>query len=122
MTALNRLAVVMALLIAAGEVARYGASARFVPMAFDELLVAAALLWAAWRARRDGARWHVAAWGAFCGLVLVLLVETAGHQLHGPAKAAGPFYLAALSSMLAIGLWAVARALRRLGAAPRPGR
>jgi fucose 4-O-acetylase-like acetyltransferase len=115
MTALNRLAYVVALLIAAGEVARFGGSARFVPMALDELLIAAALVAAAWRAPRDGARWHVAAWGAFCGFVLVLLVETADHQLHGPAKTAGPIYLAALSVMLAVGLWAVGRALRLVG-------
>jgi hypothetical protein len=83
-----------------------------MPMALDELLVASALIWAAWRSRTDGARWHLAAWGAFCGLVLVLLVETAGHQIHGPSKAAGPIYLAALAAMLAAGLWAVRRALR----------
>lgn len=115
MTALNRLAYVVAFLIAAGEIARFWGKARFIPMALDELLVAGALVWAASRAPRDGARWHVAAWAAFCGLTLVLLVETADHQLHGPAKAAGPIYLAALSTMLGVGLWAVGRAFRRIG-------
>lgn len=115
MTALNRLAYVVAFLIAAGEIARFWGKTRFIPMALDELLVAGALVWAAYRAPHDGARWHVAAWGAFCGLTLVLLVETADHQLHGPAKTAGPIYLAALITMLAVGLWAVGRALRRIG-------
>lgn len=105
MGALNILAYLAALLIAAGEIARFGGSARFVPMALDELLIAAALVWAAWRARYEGACWHLAAWSAFCGLTLVLLVETADHQIHGPAKAAGPIYLAVLGIMLAIGLW-----------------
>lgn len=119
MKALNVLACLVAFVISAGEIARFWGSERFIPMALDELLVAAALTWAAWRSRRDGACWHLAAWGGFCGLTLVLLVETAGHQMHGPVKAAGPVYLAALGTMLVVGLWAVARALRlvRSGAA-----
>lgn len=112
MTALNIAAYLVALLISAGEFARFGASARFIPMALDELLIAAALVWAAWRAPHDGACWHLAAWSAFCGLALVLLVDTADHQMHGPAKADGPIYLAALGAMLFIGLWAVSRSLR----------
>ena len=112
MRALNGLAFAFAFLIAAGEIARFWGSPRLIPMALDEFLVAGALAWAAWRSRRDGAVWHLAAWGGFCGLALVLLVETADHQMHGPAKAAGPFYLAALSAMLIVGLWAIGRALR----------
>lgn len=112
MTALNRLAILVALVIAAGEVARYWGSARFFPAAVDELAVAAALLWAAWRASRDGAGWHLAAWGSLCGLALVLLVETADHQLHGPAKANGTTYLIVLGVLLALGLWAAGRAVR----------
>jgi hypothetical protein len=119
MGALNALAYLVALLISAGEIARFWGSERFVPMALDELLIAAALTWAAWRSRHDGARWHVAAWSAFCGLTLVLLIETADHQMHGPAKADGPLYLAALGAMLIVGLWAVGRSLRLLGRAGR---
>ncbi len=44
-------------------------------------------------------------------MALVLLVQTADHQMHGPAKAAGHIYLAALSAMLIVGLCAVRRAL-----------
>lgn len=111
MGALNAAAYSVALVIAGGEIARFWGSDRFIPSALDELLIAAALVWAAWRSRQDGARWHLAAWGAFCGFALILLVQTADHQMHGPAKAAGPIYLAALSAMLIVGLWAVWRAL-----------
>jgi hypothetical protein len=112
MKALNLAAYLVAFVIAAGEFARFWGSVRLIPMALDELLISAALVWAAWRSRRDGAGWHLAAWGAFSGLALVLLIETADHQMHGPAKAAGPAYLAALTVMLIVGLWAVRRALR----------
>ena len=118
MGALNRLAWLTALIIASGEVARFWGNARFFPMAFDELLVAAALVWAAWRSRLDGACWHLIAWGALCGLALVLLVETADHQIHGPPKPAGPVYLAALGAMLLLGLWALGRALRLVRGGP----
>ena len=112
MGALNALAYLVALVISAGEIARFWGDPRFIPLALDELLIAVALVWAARRSAHDGAGWHLVAWGAFCGLVLVLLVETADHQIHGPAKAAGPIYLAALSAMLIVGLWAVTRALQ----------
>ncbi len=117
---LNGLAYLIAFVISLGEFARFWGSARFIPMAIDELLVAAVLIWAAWRAPRDGACWHVAAWGAFCGLMLALLVETADHQMHGPVKSAGTLYLVALGGLLIVGLWAVRRALRLLG--PNIGR
>lgn len=115
MRTLNWLALFVAALISAGEIARFWGTPRFFPMAFDELLIAAALVFASWRGLRGGAGWHVAAWSGFCGLVLVLLVETADHQIHGPVKAAGPVYLAALSAMLVLGLWAVRRAMLVLG-------
>jgi hypothetical protein len=110
MSALNRLAWLLAFVLLTGEIARFWGSARFIPLALDELFIAAALAWAAWRSRRDGPIWHLAAWSAFCGSMLVLLVETAGHQIHGPAKQAGPLYLAALTCLLLIGLWAGRRA------------
>jgi hypothetical protein len=84
-------------------------------MALDELSVALALVWAAWRSRTGGALWHLPAWGAFCGLAIVLLVQTADHQIHGPEKAAGPVYLAALGIMLILGVWAIRRALHLAG-------
>lgn len=112
MKTLNALACFVAVVIVAGELARFGVSSRFIPMALDELMVASALIWAAGRSRRDGAIWHLAAWGAFCGLSLVLLVETADHQLHGPAKEAGGIYLGVLSAMLVLGLWSIGRAIR----------
>jgi hypothetical protein len=92
MGALNGLACIIALAISAGEVVRFWGSERLMPMALDELVIASGMVWAAWRSRHDGAYWHLPAWGAFCGLSLVLLVETLDHQWHGPAKAAGPFY------------------------------
>jgi hypothetical protein len=119
MRILDRFACLVAFIISAGEVARFWGDERFVPLAFDELLIAAALLWAAWRSRMDGAGWHLAAWSALCSFALVLLVDTAGHQMHGPAKAAGPIYLAVLSSMFLLGLWAARRSFALLRAERR---
>lgn len=114
--ALNRLAGLVAVLISAGEVARFWGDPRFFPMAFDELLVAAALIGARWRAPQVGALGHLAAWSAFAGWALVLLIETATHQIHGPVKAAGTFYLCALSTLLALGLWAIRRSWQAVAA------
>jgi hypothetical protein len=114
METLCRLSYVVALVIASGEVARYWGRPAFVPMAFDELAVAAALAWTASRAPRAGAAPLLAAWGGFCGLMLVLLVQNADHLIHGKPKANGWIYVAALSALLLIGLWAVGRALRLL--------
>jgi len=119
MKALDLAAYLVAFVITAGELARFWSSERFIPMALDELLISAALVWAAWRSGRHGAGWHLAAWSAFSGFTLVLLIETADHQMHGPAKAAGPAYLAALTVMLIVGLWAVGRALRLVHADAR---
>ncbi|WP_129792977.1 hypothetical protein [Sphingosinicella sp. CPCC 101087] len=102
----------MAFAISAGEIARFWGSGRSIPMALDELAIAVVLVWAAWRSPREGAYGHLVVWGAFCGLVLVLLVETADRQMHGPMEAAGPIYLAVLGAMLILGLWSVRRALR----------
>ena len=113
--AYNGLAYFVAVLISAGEVARFWGSARFIPMALDELLIAAALVWAASRTGEDRAYWHIAAWSAFCGLILVLLIETADHPVHGPVKEHGAFYLAALGVLLILGLWSVRCAIRLAG-------
>ncbi|MFN3945725.1 MAG: hypothetical protein ACK4K7_12435 [Allosphingosinicella sp.] len=80
-------------------------------MAFDELAVAAALAAAAWTAPRWGAAPLAAAWGAFSGLMLALLVPTLDHLLFGPPKESAVFYAVALSAMLALGVWATLRAL-----------
>ena len=120
MRTLNGLACFSAFLLAAGEVARFWGSARFIPAALDEFGVAALLVWAALRSRGGGASRHLVAWGAFCGLVLVLLVQTADHQMHGPPKAAGELYLSALGAMLLLGVWALRRALRLLRPTAKP--
>ncbi|MGE0666669.1 MAG: hypothetical protein AB7O49_08935 [Sphingomonadales bacterium] len=109
MTLLRLLTAAIGLLLAAGEVARWWGQARFLPLAFDELLVAAGLLWAAWAGRRIGL---TTAWGAFCGFTLSLLVPTLDHLLYGPAKESAGFYAAVLSVMLAVGLAALLAALR----------
>lgn len=112
MKSLNGLACLVAVIIVAGEIARFWGDPRFIPMALDELAVASALVWAAWRSGADGAIWHLPAWGSFAGLSLVLLVDTADHQMHGPAKEAGTAYLAVLGAMLVLALWAIGRAVR----------
>lgn len=114
MRILNWLALIVAALLSAGEIARFWGNPRFFPMAFDELLIAAALIWASRSAPRNGSGRHLVAWSALSGLALVLLVETADHQIYGPVKAAGDIYLIALTSLLTLGLWAVHRALKLL--------
>lgn len=113
MTGLRLFTIVVAVLLAGGEVARWWGNPRFLPLAFDELLVAAALLAAALSARRFGAAPLAAAWGLFCGLTLSLLVPTLDHLLFGPPKESGAvFYSVTLSLMLAAGLLALWAALR----------
>ena len=111
MRSLRVLTVVVALLIALGEVARWWGQARLVPLAFDELLVAAAMLGAAAIAPRAGTAPLAAAWGLFCGLTLGLLMPTLDHLLHGPPKVSVGFYAGVLAAMLAVGMWAAVRAL-----------
>ena len=111
MRSLRVLTVIVALLMALGEVARWWGQARLVPLAFDELLVAAAMLGAAAMAPRAGTGPLAAAWGLFCGLTLGLLVPTLDHLLYGPPKASAGFYAIVLAAMLAVGVWAVVRAL-----------
>jgi len=114
MKALRILTALVALLLAAGEVARWWGSPRFLPLAFDELLLAAAMLAAAVLAGRSGAAPLAAAWGAFCGLTLGLLVPTLDHLLNGPEKASAGFYAAVLAAMLLVGLLALLWALALL--------
>jgi hypothetical protein len=112
MTVLRIVTVLVALLLAGGEAARWWSSPRFMPLAFDELVVAAAMLATALWAPRFGAAPLAAAWGLFCGLVLGLLVPTLDHLLHGPEKASAGFYAAVLAAMLALGLIAMSASLR----------
>jgi len=114
MTGVRVAALVTAFLIAAGEVARYWGKPAFVPMAFDELAVAGALTWGAIAARRQGAGLLLAAWGGFCGLMLVLLVQNADHLINARPKANAWLYVTALSALLLLGLWAVRRSLAAL--------
>lgn len=108
MAKLRLFTIIVALLLAGGEVARWWGNPRFLPLAFDELLVGAAMLAAALSARRHGPAPLAAAWGLFCGLVLSLLMPTLDHLLFGPEKPSGVvFYSVTLSVMLAVGLLAL---------------
>ncbi len=107
-------------LLAASELARWWGSPRLVPLAFDEVLVGGALALAALGARRSPAA-LAAAWGAFCGLMLSLLIPTLDHLLNGPPKQSAGFYGVVLTAMLAAGLGALAHALS-LGREGRRGR
>lgn len=118
MTLLRLFTTAVAILLAGGEVARWWGQARFLPLAFDELLVAAGMLWAAWAGRRIGL---TTAWGAFCGLSLSLLVPTLDHLMYGPSKESAGFYAVVLSAMLAVGLVALLAALQ-LTREPSPAR
>lgn len=109
---LQILAVGMALLLALGELARRWNDPHLIPLALDELGVAAALLAGAWRSRRHGMAALAAGWGLFCGLVLVLLAANANYPLHGLPKPGGVFYSLVLGAMLLLGGWACWQALR----------
>lgn len=114
MQALRIVTIVAALALALGEIARWWGQARFAPMAFDEIILAGVMLWAAANAGRAAAGRLVAAWGLYCGLMLALLVPTLDHLAGGPPKPSAGFYAVVLSAMLAIGVWALARAIREL--------
>jgi hypothetical protein len=106
------LAFVTAALLVLGEIARWWGQPRFLPMAFDELIVAAALAIAAWGVPRWGPAPLAAAWGVFCGLILSLLVPTLDHLLFGEPKESAILYATILSAMLAVGAWATLAAIR----------
>lgn len=113
MAKLRIFTIIVALLLAGGEVARWWGNPRFLPLAFDELLVAAAMLWASLGARRLGPAPLAASWGLFCGLIASLLMPTLDHLLFGPPKPGGAvFYSVILSAMLAAGLLALWASLR----------
>lgn len=112
MKAFRIITVLVAALLALSEVGRWWGNPRFIPLAFDELLVAAGMAWATIAAKRFGPAPLAAAWGLFCGLALSLLIPTLDHLLHGPAKDSAVFYTVILAAMLALGLWGGWRALR----------
>lgn len=108
MKQLRVITLVVGLLLGAGEIARWWGDARLVPLALDELFVAAALLWAAIRGQAAG---FAAAWGMLCGLAVTLLVPVLDHLIHGPPKDGAVLYTVILGAGLALGLWAVWRAV-----------
>jgi hypothetical protein len=114
MAKLRAVTFLFALLLAGGEIARWWGQPRFLPMALDELLVAAAMIAAAALAPRHGPAPLAAAWGLFCGLALALLVPTLDHLLFGPPKASAGFYSVVLGLTLLVGLGALLRALSLL--------
>lgn len=105
------LTIFVALLLGGSEIARWWGNPRLVPLAIDELAIALALLAAAFAPTRLGSAPMAAAWGAYCGLILSLLVPTIDHLVHGPPKESAIFYTVILGGMLVVGLWAVGRAL-----------
>ena len=113
MRVLRILAVVMALLLVTGEVARRGA-AGLVPLGMDDLAVAAVLGWAAWRSGRAGPAPLLAAWSGYCGFVLVVLVLNVAPLFGAEDKPGARLYGAVLGAMLLMGLWAAWRAMRLL--------
>lgn len=113
MAKLKLFTILVALLLAGGEMARWWGNPRFLPLAFDELLVGCAMLAAALSLRRLGPAPLAVAWGLFCGLTLSLLMPTLDHLLFGPEKASGAvFYSVTLSVMLGVGLLALWASLK----------
>jgi hypothetical protein len=117
---LQALAVMIGFLVASGEIARRWGDPHFIPLALDDLLVAAALFWAAWRARDHGAGPLVAGWGLFSGLMLMLLAVNVDYLIHDMPKAGRAFYSLILTAMLGLGLWATWQALRLVETRARP--
>jgi hypothetical protein len=109
---LQVLAVMIGFLVASGEIARRWGDSHFIPLALDDLAVAALLFWSAWRARDHGPAVLVGSWGVFSGVNLLLLMINLDFVLHGIPKTGGVFYSVILSLMLALGLWATWQAMR----------
>jgi fucose 4-O-acetylase-like acetyltransferase len=109
---LQVLAVMIGFLVASGEIARRWGDVHFIPLALDDLLVAAVLFWAAWRARVHGPVSLVAGWALYSGLMLMLLMLNLDYLINDMAKAGRVFYSIILTLMLALGLWATWQSLR----------
>lgn len=119
MNTLRTVTCLVAILLAASEIARWWGQPRFMPMALDELLVAGAMLSAAVFTRHSERGWLAAAWGIYCGFVLSLLIPTVDHLTGGgPPKASAGFYTLILGAMLIVGMWALVRAITLTQAAP----
>ena len=112
MKILRAATLIVSVLMALGEIGRWWGDPRFVPLAFDELTVAAAMAIAAILAPKAGAVPLAAAWALFCGLNLGLLVTSLDHLFFGPPKDSAVFYSVVLAAMLAAGAWATFSALR----------
>ncbi|MCQ4160664.1 hypothetical protein NON00_12080 [Roseomonas sp. GC11] len=105
------LAVLVAVLLAGGEVARRlaapgGLFPGFIPLALDEFAIAAALLWGAWQGR---ALPLVIGWAACAGLLAGLLAANAAPLLGAPPKPGALTYTLALSALLLLALWSLWR-------------
>jgi len=109
---LQILAVMIGFLVASGEIARRWGDPHFIPLALDDLAVAAVLFWAAWRARATGPAVLVAAWALYSGLMLSLLMINLDFVIADIAKTGRVFYSVILVLMLSLGIWATWKAMR----------
>lgn len=111
MKSLRILTIAFACLLIISEIGRWWGQPRMMPLVFDELIVAGALLWSLALIPRHGMAPLAAAWGLYCGLMLALLVPTLDHLFFGPPKPSAGFYAGALGIALAAGVWALGRTL-----------
>lgn len=118
MKALRTVTVALALLLALGEIARWWGQWRFLPMALDDLLIAAALLWGVALIPKKGTGPLLAAWGLFSGLTIGLLIPTVDHMLFGPPKESAVFYGIVLGGLLIIGIWGMVTSYRLMDREP----
>jgi len=104
MRAARLLTAAIAISIILSELARWRGDPRLIPMALDEIALGLAMLAATALAGRYDAALLGAAWAAFSGFMLSLLVPTLDHLLNGPPKESAGFYALLLSAMLVLGL------------------
>ncbi len=109
---LQVLAVMIGFLVASGEIARRWGDPHFIPLALDDLIVAAVLFWTAWRARVSGPAVLVAGWGLYTGLFMTLFMLNLDFVISDTAKSGRAFYSIILALMLALGIWATWQAIR----------